>query len=116
MVEFTGMLERIESAPGAVTGPAVWVDKKKGSTAMNTSTKVRLGVVAGLAVMAAIWILQNGGSVNTKFLFFTVIMPLSALLAITLLAGLASGILIAWSLSGTCGRQKDKPPTAQDKQ
>ncbi len=82
---------------------------------MNTSTKIRLGVAAGLAVVTVIWILQNGGSVNTKFLFFTVTMPQSALLAITLLAGIAAGILLAWSLSGKYGKQKNKPPTVQGK-
>ena len=78
---------------------------------MNTSTKIRLGGAAGLAIVAVIWILQNGGSVETKFLFFTVIMPQPALLAITLLAGIATGILLAWSLSGKWKKQKSKLPT-----
>ena len=79
---------------------------------MNTSTKIRLGIAAGLAVMAVFWILQNGSTVSTKFLFFTVTMPQSALLAITLFAGIAAGILLAWSLSGKFKKRKEKPPTA----
>ncbi len=79
---------------------------------MNLSTKIRLGVAAGLAAMAVIWILQNGSSVSTKFLFFTVTMPQSALLAITLFAGIAAGILLAWSLSGKYGKRKEKSPAA----
>jgi len=78
---------------------------------MNTSTKIRLGTAAGLAVVAVIWILQNGGSVETKFLFFTVTMPQPALLAITLLAGIVTGILLAWSLSGKWKKQKSKTLT-----
>ena len=88
------------------------IDETEGSTAMNTSTKIRLGIAAGLAVMAVIWILQNGSTVSTKFLFFTVTMPQSALLAITLFAGIAAGILLAWSLSGKFKKRKEKPPTA----
>jgi uncharacterized integral membrane protein len=73
---------------------------------MNTRTKLRLGAAIGLAVLAMIWIFQNGGSVETKFLFFTVAMPKSALLAITLLAGVATGILLAWSLSAKWNKPK----------
>jgi uncharacterized integral membrane protein len=62
--------------------------------------KIRLMVAVGLVVLAIIWILQNGGSVQTKFLFVTVTMPLTALLAITLLMGLGVGILLALSQAG----------------
>jgi uncharacterized integral membrane protein len=44
-----------------------------------------------------IWILQNGGPVQTKFLFASVAMPQSALLAITMLVGAVAGILLAMS-------------------
>ncbi len=67
---------------------------------MNTSIKLRLGTAVGLAVLAVIWILQNGGSVETRFLFFTVTMPQTALLAITLIVGIATGILLALGLAG----------------
>jgi uncharacterized integral membrane protein len=73
---------------------------------MNKSTKIRLVAAVGLAVVAVVWILQNGGSVETRFLFFTVTMPQPALLAITLLAGIATGILVAWGLSGKWSKPK----------
>jgi uncharacterized integral membrane protein len=60
--------------------------------------KLKLSAVFALAVLAIIWILQNTGSVQTKFLFVTVTMPQAALLAITLLAGCGGGLLIALSL------------------
>ena len=65
-----------------------------------TAAKIKLMVAVGLAVLAVIWILQNGGSVQTKFLFATVTMPQPALLAITLLVGVVAGILLALSQSG----------------
>jgi len=65
-----------------------------------TAGKIRLIALLGLAVLAVIWILQNGGSVQTKFMFATVTMPQPALLAITLLVGIAAGILPALGQSG----------------
>ena len=65
-----------------------------------TAGKIKLLAAVGLAVLAIIWILQNSGSVQTKFLFVTVIMPQPALLAITLLVGVTVGILLALSQSG----------------
>jgi len=65
-----------------------------------TTGKVRLIAAVGLIALAVIWILQNGGSVQTKFLFVTVTMPQPALLAITMLVGVAAGILLALSQSG----------------
>jgi hypothetical protein len=50
-----------------------------------SKVKIRLIAAAVLAVLAVIWILQNGGPVQMKLLFVTVTMPLPALLAITLL-------------------------------
>lgn len=82
---------------------------------MNTLTKIRLGSAAGLTILAVIWILQNGGSVEMQFLFFTVIMPKSALLTITILVGIAMGILLAWSLSGKWNKSKSGSADAQDK-
>ena len=62
--------------------------------------KIRLLAVVGLIVLAGIWILQNGNPVQTKLLFITVTMPQSALLTITLLTGVAAGILLALGQSG----------------
>ena len=72
-----------------------------------TAGKIKLMVAVGLLVLAIIWILQNGGPVQTKFLFITVTMPQSALLAITMLAGVAAGILLALDMSGKW-KKKDK--------
>jgi uncharacterized integral membrane protein len=72
-----------------------------------TAKNIKLIAVVGMAILAVIWILQNGGSVQTKFLFVSVTMPQSALLAITLLVGVAAGILLALSLSGKWSK-KDK--------
>jgi putative membrane protein len=65
-----------------------------------TTWKLKLITAFVLAVLAIIWILQNTGSVETKFLFVTVTMPQAALLAITILVGVAAGILLALGLSG----------------
>ena len=73
----------------------------------TTSWKLKVTAAAFLAVVTVIWIVQNGGPVQTKFLFTTVTMPQSALLAITLLAGVVAGILLAVSLSGEW-KKKDK--------
>lgn len=62
--------------------------------------KIKLAALGCLAVLVVIWIFQNGGAVQTKFLFVIITMPLSALLAITLLFGIAAGVLLALGLSG----------------
>jgi len=72
-----------------------------------TAGKIRLIAAVGLVVVAIIWILQNGGPVQTKFLFVTVTMPHSALLAIILLVGVAAGILLALNQAGKRNK-KDK--------
>jgi uncharacterized integral membrane protein len=74
-----------------------------------TAWKIRLIAAAGLAVLAVIWILQNRGAVQTRFLFITLTMPQSALLAITLLLGFAGGVLLALGLSGTWPRTDSEP-------
>lgn len=65
-----------------------------------TAGRIRLLGAVGLIVLAIAWILQNRGTVPTKFLFVTVTMPQPALLAITLLAGVAAGILLALNQTG----------------
>jgi uncharacterized integral membrane protein len=72
-----------------------------------TAGKIKLVVAVGLIVLAIIWILQNGGSVQTKFLFVTMTMPQPALLAIILLMGVAAGILLALNQAGKWNK-KDK--------
>ncbi len=72
---------------------------------MMNSGKAKLLAAALLAVLSIVWILQNQGPVQTKFLFVTVTMPQPALLAIILLAGVAMGILLALSQSGKWNKQ-----------
>lgn len=62
-----------------------------------------------LLALAIVWILQNRGPVQTRFLFVSVIMPQSALLAITLLAGIAGGLLLALEQSKLWNRKNPKP-------
>ena len=56
--------------------------------------KMKLIVIAILAILAAIIILQNVETVDTKILFLTISMPRAILLAVTWVIGLACGLLI----------------------
>ena len=63
--------------------------------------KIRLVGMVCILVLAIVWILQNREPVQTRFLFVSVTMPQSALLAFTLLAGIATGMLVSleqWKL------------------
>lgn len=62
--------------------------------------KVKLIVALAIILLAVIWIVQNTGPVETRFLFVKVTMPQAALLAITFLVGGGAGILLALTLSG----------------
>ncbi len=62
--------------------------------------KAKLITAFVLAVLVIIVVLQNTEPVETKFLFITTIMPRAALLAITMLVGVAVGILVSLSLTG----------------
>jgi len=58
-------------------------------------------IVALLAVLlVVIVILQNTQPVATRLLFITVTMPNAVLIGLSLLIGVAAGILIALTLSG----------------
>jgi len=72
-----------------------------------TAKKIKLIALVCLAVLAIIWIFQNDGSVQTKFLFITVTLSQAALLAITLLLGVAVGAMIALNWTGK--RNKKNP-------
>jgi len=63
---------------------------------------VRTKQIAALVLVAVVLIvvLQNTQPVETKFLFISVTMPRAALLAVTMLIGIAVGMLAALSLSG----------------
>ncbi len=71
--------------------------------------KIRLVGMVCILVLAIVWILQNRGPVQTRFLFVMVAMPQSALLAITLLAGIATGMLVSVKQWKLCSRKHLKP-------
>jgi uncharacterized integral membrane protein len=62
----------------------------------------RLKLFGALTVvlLSVIVILQNTQPVQTKFLFVTITMPNAVLLGLTLLIGIAAGILFSLTLSG----------------
>ncbi|MGD9549052.1 MAG: LapA family protein [Candidatus Krumholzibacteriia bacterium] len=53
-----------------------------------------------LVVLSGVVVLQNTATVETKFLFATIAMPRAALLAVTWLVGVASGILLMLAFKG----------------
>ena len=57
--------------------------------------KLKLIALLVLAVLAVVLVLQNTQMVVTRLLFVAVSMPLSVLLALVLLIGFASGVLVA---------------------
>ncbi|MFU8819327.1 MAG: LapA family protein [Desulfurivibrio sp.] len=66
----------------------------------DSRIKLRLLFALLLVVLAGVLIVQNVEPMAVRFLFVTVSMPKAALLVITLLAGVAIGILLALTLSG----------------
>jgi putative membrane protein len=63
---------------------------------------VRAKLITALVLVAVVIVVvfQNTQPVETKLLFVTMTMPRATLLAITLLIGIAVGILVAFGLSG----------------
>ena len=62
--------------------------------------KLKLYAALVLTLLAIILFFQNREPVATRLLFVTVVMPRAALLIITMLIGIATGILISLGLSG----------------
>lgn len=93
---------------GSSTAIHGWVARGRENLEMNMR-KIRLLSMACLIVLAIVWILQNRDPVQTRFLFVSVIMPQSALLTITLLAGIATGMLLALEQSKLWSRKNPKP-------
>jgi len=62
----------------------------------------RLKLIGALTavLLSVIVILQNTQPVQTKFLLVTITMPNAVLLGLTLLIGIAAGILVSLTLSG----------------
>jgi uncharacterized integral membrane protein len=69
--------------------------------------RAKLTAAFVLVVVGLIVVLQNTQPVETKFLFMAVTMPIAALLAVTLLIGIAVGMLVALSLSGKKTRKPE---------
>ena len=69
-------------------------------------TKAKLISALTLILIALILILQNTEPVDTKILFLTITMSRAALLAITMLIGVITGILL--SLHFTAKRTRKK--------
>ena len=66
---------------------------------MTTKTKAKIGGTVVLAVLVIIIILQNRESVTTEILFIDIPLPRAVLLLITLLIGIAIGMLISVTLA-----------------
>ena len=62
--------------------------------------KMKLIGALTAVLLIVIVILQNTQSVETRFLFVTITMPNAVLIGVTLLIGIAAGILLALTLSG----------------
>ncbi|MBI9090585.1 MAG: LapA family protein [Desulfobacterium sp.] len=62
--------------------------------------KVKMIAALLLVAVGLVVVLQNTQPVETRFLFMTVTMPRAVLLIITMLIGIAVGILVALGLSG----------------
>jgi uncharacterized integral membrane protein len=71
---------------------------------------VRAKLIAAfvLVLVGLVVVLQNTQPVETKFLFMAVTMPLAALVALTMLIGMAVGILVALGLSGRKPKKTEK--------
>jgi uncharacterized integral membrane protein len=67
--------------------------------------KARLIAALVLVAVALVVVLQNTQPVETRFLFVTVTMPRAALLALTMVAGIAIGILISLGFSARKARK-----------
>ena len=65
------------------------------SSGRSLYQKVRLYVLIAIGVVLTVVIFQNTEDVETQVLFWTLKMPRAALLAATMLAGFAGGIV--WS-------------------
>ncbi len=67
--------------------------------------KLKLVVIATIALFAVIVVLQNTQAVETKLLFLTVTLPNAALLFGTLIIGFAIGVLTAGHIVSSAKRR-----------
>lgn len=68
--------------------------------------RVKLISALVLVALVIIVVLQNTQTVETKFLFITLTLPRAALLGITMLIGVAVGMLLALGISGRKSKRK----------
>ena len=75
---------------------------------MTRSARTKVAVVAVIAALMVVVILQNTDSVKTRSLFAEVVMPQIVLLLITLIVGAVGGMIAGelWA-----GRRKRQPRT-----
>lgn len=71
-------------------------------------TKLKISAAVVLAILAIVIIIQNIEPVETKLLFVTIVMPRAALLAIAMLIGMATGILLSLGFSGKRAKTSNK--------
>ena len=62
---------------------------------MTTKQKIRISVTVVLCLLTLVVIFQNTEVVETKILLARISMPRALLLAVTFLAGMASGLILA---------------------
>ena len=75
-------------------------------------SRKRIIVIAVVALLALILILQNTQTVDTKLLFITVSMPRALLLMVTLLAGFLIGLVLP--LRASRKKQAEKGDRTED--
>lgn len=68
--------------------------------------KLKLFAAFLLIVLVLVVIVQNTAPVETRLLFVTITMPRAALLAITMLIGVATGMLVAFGLAKRYSKNK----------
>ena len=73
---------------------------------LSLGTKIKLGGVIALIVLAVVLFLQNREQVSPRFFFFELPMPLSVLMIVTLLAGFVLGMVTSMLLRGRSGKKQ----------
>lgn len=74
--------------------------------------RIKLVVMAGLAILGMIVVLQNTEPVNTRLLLWSVTMPRAVLLLGTSLIGFSCGVLVTFFMGDRKGpdRETESPP------
>jgi uncharacterized integral membrane protein len=78
---------------------------------LSLGTKIKLGVVIALIVLAVVVFFRNSEQVNVDLLFMTLSMPAAVLMIVTLLAGFLLGMVTSMLLHG---RTVKKHPHGDD--